>query len=90
MNNEAVYESKSPSVEQVRKDVLSILMDFKLRDLDLIEKDDIIQRSILKIIPNSRNDFGSYRGYITLSVGKKIANEVLEDIKKTLDKSVYL
>ena len=85
MTNEAVYESKSPGVEQVRKDVLSILRDIKIRNLDLSRKDELIQRSILKIIPNTRNDFGSYRGYITLSVGKKIAKEVLEDIKKTLD-----
>ena len=85
MTNEAVYESKSPGVEQVRNDVLSILRDIKIINLDLSGKDELIQRSILKIIPNNRNDFGSYRGYITFSVGKKIAKEVLEDIKKTLD-----
>ena len=33
----------------------------------------------MKIIPDSRNDFGSYRGYATFGVKVEIANEVIKE-----------
>ena len=45
------------------------------------EKDKIIKDVLIKIIPDNRNDFGSYRGYATFGVKVEIANEVIKEVK---------
>ena len=80
MFRQPVYESKGPSFEQVRKDVSYILSDIVIPDIELGEKEKIIEDALIKVIPNSRDDFGSYRGYIIFSIGKQIAKEVIDYI----------
>lgn len=84
MYSDSTYQCKSPSVEQVRKDVLSILTDTKIENLTEEESQKLIQKTVLTIIPKNRNNFGSYKGYITFGVGKEIAQEVINSIKKQL------
>ena len=77
------YEFQGPNVEQVRKDVLSCMNIIKLvKDEYEKEKDKIIQYALIKIIPDTRNDFGSYRGYATSGVKIEIANEVIKEVRK--------
>ena len=77
------YECQGPNAEEVRKDVLSFMNIIKLgKDEYEKEKDKIIQDALMKIIPDTRNDFGSYRGYATFGVKTEIANEVIKEVRK--------
>jgi hypothetical protein len=77
------YESQGPNAEQVRKDVLSNINKFQVgKDTYQKEKNDIIQKAIMKIIPDTRNDFGSYRGYATFNLKTELANEVIKEVRK--------
>lgn len=82
MFRQPVYESKGPSFEQVRKDVSYILSDIDIPYIELAEKEKLIETALIKVVPKGRDDFGSYRGYITFGIGKKIAKEVIEYIKE--------
>ena len=59
------YECQGPTAEQVRKDVTKYISTNSLNQTSLTN--DIL----LKIIPDSRNDFGSWRGYGTFGVVKE-------------------
>lgn len=82
MFGEPVYEVKGPSFEQVRKDVSYILSDIDIPYIELAEKEKLIETALIKVVPKGRDDFGSYRGYITFGIGKKIAKEVIEYIQE--------
>ena len=77
------YECQGPDAAEVRKDVLSFMNIIKLgKDEYEKEKDKIIQDALMKIIPDTRKDFGSYRGYATFGVKTKIANKVIKEVRK--------
>ena len=77
------YENQGPNAEQVREDVLKYInVVNKGNDLYEKEKDKIIEGALLKIIPDSRNDFGSWRGYATFGVKTEIAKEVIKEIQR--------
>ena len=77
------YECQGPNAEEVRKDVLSFMNIIKLgKDEYEKEKDKIIQDALMKIIPDTRKDFGSYRFYATFGVKTKIANKVINEVRK--------
>ena len=46
------------------------------------EKDKIINDAPMKVIPDTRNDFGSWRGYATFGVKNEITKQVLPIIQK--------
>ena len=76
------YENQGPNAEQVREDVLKYInVVNKGNDLYEKEKDKIIKDTLIKVIPDSRNDFGSYRGYATFGVKVEIANEVIKEVR---------
>lgn len=76
------YEYQGPTAEYVRKDVLSYLNIIKVGNVEFEEeKQKIIKDSILKIIPDSRNDFGSFRGYSSFNVKRELAAEVIKEVK---------
>ena len=77
------YECQGPSVADVRKDVLNHLNIIKVGDnIEFeTEKGKIIKDAIIKIIPDDRNDFGSWRGYATFGVMKEVAEEVMKEIR---------
>ncbi len=78
------YECQGPSVADVRKDVLNYLNIIKVDDnIEFeTEKAKIIKDAIVKIIPDNRNDFGSWRGYQTFGIIKEISQEIIEEVKK--------
>ena len=77
------YECQGPSFKDVRKDVLNHLNIIKVGNIEFeTEKEKIINDAIIKIIPDNRNDFGSWRGYQTFGIVKKIAKEIIEEVKK--------
>ena len=76
------YEQSGPTASEVRIDVIKELNIVKTNPQEFDkEKDDIIQRVLIEVIPDSRKDFGSWRGYATFGVKKKLANEVKEKIR---------
>ena len=78
------YECQGPSAAEVRKDVLSHINIVNINMLDPYkkEKDKIINETLMKVIPDTRNDFGSWRGYSTFGVKNDLTKEVLPIIKK--------
>ena len=54
------YECQGPSAKEVREDVLSHI-NIVNKNKSNSEKDKIIKDALMKIIPDSRNDFVSYR-----------------------------
>ena len=77
------YEMTGPSAEEVRKDVLKELNIVKVGIIDFKEeRDKIINDTIIEIIPDSRNDFGSWRGYRTFGIVKIIAKEIIIEVRK--------
>jgi len=83
---EPYYQSQGPNPAQVRKDVFNYITKnyFNLN----LSNSKYINHIIFKIIPDSRNDFGSYRGYYTFDIPKKISSEVIKNIK-IHDKAIY-
>ena len=76
------YEQAGPTAAEVRVDVLKELnivkVDEKESDKD---KDEIIQRVLMEVIPDSKKDFGSWRGYVSFGLKKKLAIEVRDKIR---------
>ena len=73
------YECSSPDVKYVRKNVSEILNEFT--DLEKYQKlgNEFLQlkKNVIKeVIPDDRNDFGSYRGYAGFGIGRKLAEEI--------------
>ena len=76
------YECAGPTAEAVRKDVYKYISSYNIGRIKYQkEKDKIIQEALHEIIPNSRNDFGSWRGYATFGVMQQVAGEVMKDIR---------
>ena len=75
------YECQGPTAKHVREDVLNHI-NIVNKNKDNYEKDKIIEDAMLKIIPDSRNDFGSWRGYSTFGVKAEIAKEVIKEIQR--------
>lgn len=75
------YECQGPSAKEVREDVLNHI-NIVNKNKSNSEKDKIIKDALMKIIPDSRNDFGSYRGYSTFGVKAELAKEVIKEVRK--------
>ena len=74
----AWYEREEVTVDYVREHQFKKLK----QTLDGEKLDDDILRSILlKHIPDTMNNFGSLRGYLTFGLNKKIMREIEKDIK---------
>ena len=77
------YECQGPDAAEVRKDVLNQMNIIQSGSVEFEEeKQKIIQDALMKIIPDTRKDFGSYRGYATFDVKTEIANEVIKEVRK--------
>lgn len=71
------YESAGPCSPQVRDDVYNKYFKGKNNS----EKRSIdIQNILIDVIPNHRNDFGSFRGYATF--GYQIHKDIIKDFTK--------
>lgn len=76
------YQCVGPCVGEVRKDVLNHINIVHVGvDLYKKEKDKIIQDVIMEVIPDSRNDFGSWRGYSTFGVKTELAKIVIGKVR---------
>jgi hypothetical protein len=80
----AIELSRSHNVFATGNSKMSFPVNYKIFDNSFLiqEKDKIIQDVLMKIIPDSRKDFGSYRGYYTFGVKKEITNDVINEVRK--------
>ena len=77
------YECVGPTAKEVRTDVLNHINIVQIGfDPDKKEKDKIINDALMKIIPDSRNDFGSWRGYSTFGMKFELSKKVIEIVRK--------
>lgn len=67
----AFYEELGPSAEDVRYEIQDF---FEKKKYDMVE----IQKYIDRIVPMTRNDFGSYRGYQSFGMKKKLIQIIKE------------
>ena len=76
------YEQAGPTATEVRLDVIKELNIVKTNPQEFDkEKDEIIQRVLMGVIPDSRKDFGSWRGYVSFGLKKKLAIEIRDKIR---------
>lgn len=65
------YECTGPTYTQVRSDVEKIAQ----REIDSLNIE-VFKNASEKVIPETRNNFGSWRGYGTFGVANEVYNEV--------------
>ena len=71
------YEVTGPDAKYVREDIY-----FKFKsNLNEITNEEL-QNILLKNIPDTKRDFGSWRGYGTFGLEERIFNNIKKDIKK--------
>ena len=75
MMYEPFYESNGPDYIQVKKDVVKYLCD--RRSQEWPSNIDLFEQILNEVIPKTRNDFGSLRGYATSGLMIELANNVL-------------
>ncbi|RZD40563.1 MAG: hypothetical protein CXT73_06410 [Methanobacteriota archaeon] len=83
------YENSGPCVEDVREDMLISVSShiwFNLNS-DEVREQKLIE-IIEKIVPDTRNDFGSYRNYYCImgDILKKIEKEIMDYLIENLKK----
>jgi len=89
---EPFYESGGPDYKEVRKDVKNRF--YNLNGLCIVsvlpENIGLVDQIIEEIIPETRNDFGSYRGYSMSRLCYNIAVDVLRKYNayKTIEKGL--
>jgi len=74
------YEATGPSARMVREDVSGLIN--KERNLDTKE-DPLLRRIVDRLVPDTRHDFGSYRGYATFGVKRSIARDIMDEYDAT-------
>ena len=91
MMEEPFYESSGPDYNEVRKDVKKRFYNLKygttFTECHNYYHPRLVDQIIAEIIPETRNDFGSYRGYAMSGMSYNIAVDVLRMYKayKTIE-----
>ncbi len=83
------YENSGPSVKYVRDDMLSGISDLTWFNLNNNgRREQKLIEIIEKIVPDTRNDFGSYRNYYCImgDILKKIEKEIMDYLIENLKK----
>ncbi len=86
--SEPWYQAQGPNASEVRKDVFNYIIKNHFNNNISNYQKIYINNLIIKIIPNTKNDFGSYRGYYTFNIPKKLSSQVINEIK-IHDKAIY-
>ena len=79
------YEYTGPTAKEVRSDVYKYITSSNIERIKYQndDKDKIIQEALHKIIPDNRNDFGSWRAYAIFGVMKEVAGEVIKEVERS-------
>ena len=73
------YEVTGPSAHNVREDMFKKLKRSEMNpDVNISDQD--LKKILLENIPDTKTDFGSWRGYATFGLDKSIIKKINEDI----------
>lgn len=81
-----MYENAGPKAKDVRVDMISRVKWFNLKTYPSCLSPQQLKSVINKIVPDSRNDFGSYRNYYCIR--DNIINQIGEELKEFLIKDI--
>ena len=81
MECEPFYEVTGPDAKYIRQDVFAKFKTDKITDEEL-------EAILLKNIPDSKNDFGSWRGYATFGLDEALFNNITKDIIKLTEEKL--
>ena len=77
------YEEQGPDANYVRQEIYKKIKDLKEKGKTYKyekEKEKMIEKILYKHIPDSRNDFGSYRGYYTFVHGS-LYHKIIKELR---------
>ena len=77
------YEEQGPDAKYVRQDIYNKIKELKEKGKVYKyeqEKENMIQKILYKHVPDSRKDFGSYRGYYTFVHGS-LYHKILKELR---------
>ena len=79
------YETVGPNANDVRNDIL-----IKMKSQNFREKitDKELETILLKNIPDTHKDFGSWRGYATFGLDKSYMDNIKLDIQFKINKEI--
>ena len=77
------YEIEGPSANDVRKDIFKKIKNGQFFEVEIAEITDMRLEQILLInIPDTKTDFGSWRGYATFGLDSNIVTKIESDIRQ--------
>ena len=84
------YEIEGPSANDFRKDIFKKIKNgqfFEVEIAEIAEIDDKRLEQILLInIPDTKTDFGSWRGYATFGLDSSIVTKIETDIRQIMSR----
>mgnify|MGYP001189352638 CR=1 FL=1 len=79
------YEIEGPSANDVRKDIFKKIKNGQFFEVEIAEITDMRLEQILLInIPDTKTDFGSWRGYATFGLDSNIVTKIKSDIRQIM------
>ena len=77
------YEIEGPSANDVRKDIFKKIKNGQFFEVEIAEITDMsLEQILLRNIPDTKTDFGSWRGYATFGLDSNIVTKIESDIRQ--------
>ena len=73
------YQCEGPDANYVRNDIFKKIKEAETSENEI--SDESLNTILCDNIPDSKKDFGSWRGYCTFGLDDKILNKIHDDIK---------
>ena len=84
VQGELWYEETGPDAKYVREHIFTKFKVNEITNKELTNKE--LNDILLKNIPNSKTDFGSWKGYAIFGLDEKLYNNIKKDIKILIKK----
>ena len=79
------YEIEGPSANDVRKDIFKKIKNGQFFEVEIAEITDMrLEQILLRNIPDTKTDFGSWRGYATFGLDSNIVTKIESDIRQIM------
>ena len=74
------YETSGPSANDVRNDMFTKIKNGLFSEVEITDEN--LERILLENIPDTKTDFGSWRGYATFGLENSIVKKIETDIRQ--------
>lgn len=74
------YERGGPSANDVRQDMFAKIKNGMFSEVEITDEN--LERILLENIPDTKTDFGSWRGYATFGLESSIVKKIETDIRQ--------